>query len=799
MPVKDYPVIKFTIIFILGILSARIFHFGLYVSIIFLLILMLVWFFKNSISLTLFNFISSLLFILFIFSLSNFYSSISEKKENKFFSNLYSQKNIQLFGTVERIDLRKNDLIQFYVLSDSIKADKFFVKDRIRFLCQLGDVNDSVETRVQNLSPGNYIEFSGDFYKGRNKRNPGEFDYNEYLNSIGVTGIVKTYSFDSIKIINAQEDFLSDFIYRIRIGIDHILRKYYEPQTASLLRGLLLADRRGIDYETKEQFVNAGVIHVLAVSGLHVGYIALIFLLIFGRFNLFVKAGLTILGLLLFVLITGGPPSVVRASVMAIVIIFAFVSGRSTNIFNSLAIAALIILLFDASEIYSAGFQLSFSAVLSIAIIYPIFKKKINSFIHSKFWNYVFLFGAVSLSAQIGTLPFTLLYFGKLSIIALFANLAVIPLIGFILSIGIATLTFSFIPFVASAFASANDLLTYLLFGIVNFSGKLTFSHIIVRQFNWIDVLTFYLFTILMMIFIPRFKSIKAKLLLIIFCFFNIILYSTISDVNLLPENELSVIMIDVGQGDSFLIKFPNGKTALVDAGDVNYYFDNGERVVKPLLSTLGIEKIDYGFISHMDTDHYGGFVSLILDHKIKIIYKPPFDSSSVKDSLFEALLTNEGVKVKHYKNEIIKVGNSRIYSLYNRKASMLDNLEGNNNSGVLKVVYGNSSILFTGDIESKAEKLYSDNYNTFLKCDVLKSPHHGSNTSSSYDFLENVNPKICLISAGINNKFHHPSYETLLKLNSLKIKIYRTDLSSAVLLHSDGDDFKLKSWENNF
>ncbi len=796
---KDYPIIKFTIIFILGILSAQIFHFEIYLPIILFFILLIIWSFKSSLLPTRFNILTSLTFILFIFSLSNYYATICEKKENEFFTNLYSEKNIHVFGTVERIDLRKNDLIQFYILSDSIKADTFFVKDKIRLLCQLGDVTDSVETKIKNFSPGNYIELTGNYYKGRNKRNPGEFDYNEYLHSIGVTGIIRTYSTDSIIIINSQEDLLSGFIYDLRKGIDDIIRKYHSPETASLLRGLLLADRRGIDFETKEQFVNAGVIHVLAVSGLHVGYIALIFLLIFGRFNLFVRTSLTILGLLLFVLITGGPPSVVRATVMAIVIIIAFISGRSTNIFNSLAIAALIILLFDASEIYSAGFQLSFSAVLSIAILYPVFKKKINSYIHSKFWNKIFLFGAVSLSAQIGTLPFTLLYFGKLSIIALFTNLIVIPAIGFILSIGIATLVFSFIPFIASALASANDLLTNFLFWIVNFSGRLTFSHIVVRQFSWFDVLTFYLFALMMMFFISRFKSIQAKFLLIIFCLFNIILYSTISDINLLRENELSVMMIDVGQGDSFLIKFPNGQTALVDAGDVNYYFDNGERVVKPLLSTLGIEKIDYGFISHMDVDHYGGYVSLILDKKIKTIYKPPFDSSSVKDSLFEALLKNDSVIVYHYKNEIIKVGNARIYSLYNQKASRLDNLDGNNNSGVLKIVYGNSSILFTGDIETKAEELYSANYNEFLKCEVLKSPHHGSNTSSSFDFLKFVNPECCLISAGINNKFHHPSDETLLKLNLLNIKTYRTDISGAVLLCSDGNSFKLKNWKNHF
>ncbi len=799
MPLKDYPIIKFTIIFILGILSAQLIHIELIISILLLSVLLIVLLFKTFFPIELFYIISSILFILFIFSLSNFYATISGKNENQFFKNLNSEKNVQLFGEVERIDLRKDDIIQFYVLSDSIKSEDFIIKDDIKFLCRLNDVTDSIEKKLNYLSPGNIIKITGNYYKGRNKRNPGEFDYNEYLHSIGVTGIVSIYSEENIEVMNSNKIVLSDFVYRLRKNIDGIITKYHSPQAASLLRGLLLADRRGIDYETKEQFVNAGVIHVLAVSGLHVGYIIIIFALIFGRFNLFARAGLTIIGLLFFVLITGGPPSVVRASVMAIVIIFALISGRSTNIFNSLAIAALVILLFDVSEIYSAGFQLSFSAVLSIAIFYPVFKKKINSIIHSKFWNNIFLFGAVSLSAQIGTIPFTLLYFGKLSIVALFTNLLVIPAIGFILCIGIATLAFSWVPFIASAFAVSNNLITKSLFWIVNYSGKLSFSHIVIHQYSWMDVFSFYVFTFFVLFFMGRFRTKLSKSLLILICLFNIILFSTITDIDLFPKNQLSVMMIDVGQGDSFLLKFPNGKTALIDAGDVSYFFDNGERVVAPLLNTLGINKIDYGFISHMDKDHYGGFVSLIQESKIGTIFKPPYDSTSVKDSLFESFLREEGVTIKHYKNEIIKIGNTRIYCLYNRKAASLDNLEGNNNSGVLKVVYGNSSILFTGDIESKAEQLYSLEYGNFLKCDVLKSPHHGSNTSSSEKFLKLVKPYISLISVGINNKFHHPSGETLTKLRSSNIKILRTDLLSAVLLTADGNKFKEINWQEYY
>jgi competence protein ComEC len=797
--VKDYPVIKFTIIFIIGILSSQFIQIDFFIPLTVLIILIVLFLFSSTLSKQYLSTSASFIFMIFILTLANYYASVSTKKENLFFKNLYSEKDVHLYGTVERIDLRKDNVIQFYVDSDSIRSENFFIKDKIRFLCRLGEVTDSVENEFSTLSPGNFIEVTGDYNKGRNKRNPGEFDYNNYLHSIGVTGVISFYSEKNIVVLNSHKNFIADLIYQLRKNIDEKINEYHTSQTASLLRGLLLADRRGIDYDTKEQFVNAGVIHVLAVSGLHVGYIAIIITLLLGRFNIFIRSGLTILGLLLFVFITGGPPSVVRATIMAIVIILSLVSGRNTNLFNSLAIAALIILLFDPTEIYLPGFQLSFSAVLSIAFFYPIFKKKVDEFIHKKIPNKIFLFGAVSVSAQIGTMPFTLLYFGKLSIVALFANIIVIPAIGLILSVGIATLFFSFVPFVASVFGAANNLISNLLFWFVNYVGKLSFSHINIHQYGWIDLSIFYLFTFCTFFYLIKFKNRIARVLLFFIVIFNIILYSSITDVNLFPNNQLSIMMIDVGQGDSFLLKFSNGKTALIDAGDVNYFFDNGDRVIQPLLNTLGIDKIDYGFISHMDKDHYGGFVSLILADKIRTIYKPPFDSTSVKDSLFESFLLEEKIPIRHYKNEIIKIGNVRIYSLFNQKLAMLNNLDGNNSSGLLKIELGSSSILFTGDIESKAEHLYAKEYGNFLKSNILKSPHHGSNTSTSDDFLRFVNPKLCLISVGINNKFHHPSDETLNKLKNSKINILRSDLSSAVLLTTNGSGFREISWSDYY
>ena len=412
-------------------------------------------------------------------------------------------------------------------------------------------------------------------------------------------------------------------------------------ETFSLLRGLLLADRGEISYETKTHFINAEVIHVLAVSGLNVGFIVLIFLLAFGRLNLFLRSGITIAGLIFYLILTGASASVFRATVMAVVLIVAFLSNRSKHLINSIAIAALVILIIDPNELYDAGFQLSFSAVISMALLYPPIEEMITQLsIKNKIIRYFILMIGLSLSAQIGTLPFTFYYFSKFSTVSLFANLIVIPAIGVITGIGIVTLIISpLIPLLSIYYGAANNILTGWLFDIINFAGSLKFSFISIYDYSLLDSILFYILSFITIFLYIKLKRRVLRVITLLLFILNIFVLSKIDNNNLLPDNCLSIMMIDVGQGDSFIIKFPNGKTALVDAGNTTTTFDNGERVIVPLLNYLGIKKIDYGIVSHIDTDHYGGFVELVLQGMIEEIYKPEIDTSLSKDKRFEKFI----------------------------------------------------------------------------------------------------------------------------------------------------------------
>ncbi len=793
---KNYPFTWFAILFTSGILIGNLFPIpnAAVISLLFLSAVLLVLNYKYLKS-TYFKIAALILLSLFIGILNSRVQSNEIRSQLTGFSK---EKNVIAYGFIKEIELEKDYEISFILQTDSILFENKLIKAHEKLLCRLR--SDSSERKIfyEKTKPGNKILIRGTFQQGRDIRNPGEFDYRKYLLSKGITGIITSYDSASVIILSDDYDLFSNIIFQARKEIDELIHKLHNKQTAGLLRGLLLADRTEIDYETKQNFVNSGVIHILAVSGLHVGYILLFFLLVFGRLNIYTRSVLTILGLIFFMTITGVPASVFRATLMSVILIIAFLSGRSTNLVNSIALSAVIILLLKPDELFNPGFQLSYSAVLSIALIYPIIQKMIlQSSITNKYAENILLFAAVSLSAQIGTLPFTLVYFNKLSVIALFANLIVIPLAGIIVGMAVITLLIgSVLPAIAIYFSIINNIVTSLMMELIRFTGSLDFAFIRINNFSLFDSVIFYFFISILIYTLRKSENFKFKLIIILAVITNILIFTQLDDKKLLPDGILSLLMIDVGQGDSFLLKFPNGKTALIDAGVIDPFFDSGEKIIIPVLDYLGIEKIDYGFVSHLDTDHYGGFVSLISNNKVKEIYRPEPDSTD-KSLRFENFLDRMKIPKNTYYKSKKEIGNVALYIFNEIDNDYFNKLSLNDRSGIMKIVYGKKSFLFVGDAEFPAEKHYLAHYRKFLDSDVLKVGHHGSNTGSSKEFLEAVSPDISLISVGIKNKFRHPSEIVLQRLRDLNSVIFRTDSLGAVLLQSDGNKIKIIRWRD--
>ncbi|PID61985.1 MAG: DNA internalization-related competence protein ComEC/Rec2 [Ignavibacteriae bacterium] len=791
---KDFPVIQLALIIIFGFLFQDLFNIEILTLSITVLIALTLLILLNIKKLN--NIIIYILIFVIIFLLSAIYFTL-RNNNCKYPFEKEKIRNVKVVGIVKNVDLIgekklsiKIELLEYDSLKLSDKTSNIF---KVNFW---KDTTNLIYNIYEHLNINEKINFIGTITNPKNMRNPSEFDYRKYLNSKNVAGVINCYNMKTVSFQETEKLDFKNIVLSVRKSINKRISELYPNKAGHLLKGILLADRSDINYNIQTDFVNSGVIHVLAVSGLHVGFVMGIFYLLFGRLDIRVRYIFTIFGVLSFLIITGTHASVFRASTMAVIYLLAKLSNRSINGFNEISIAALIILLLNPYEIFNPGFQLSFSAVLSILIIYPIFSKKIKKLKVKNLIKKLFLFISVSVAAQIGTLPFTIFYFNKLSLISIFTNVLVIPLVGIIVAIGILSLLIS-VLFVSLAlyFAATNTMLIDLLYYFIRHSSSLKFSHLNIFNLSILDGIIFYIF---IGIILYSIKSMKNKIIigiisiLLFFAFMN--LY-TLDDVKLLADGKLSVTAIDIGQGDSFLIKFPNSQTALIDAGNSTEFFDCGERIIFPFIQSLKIDTIDYAFISHLDSDHYAGFIYLIKNHIVKNVYLPK--ASSIKDSIFKDFLNFYSVPYKFYCTEKMSIGNTNLYFLNDTTKLSYKNFDINNKSGIIKLVYGKTSFLFTGDAEFEREEALIKNYGEFLKSDYLKVGHHGSKGSTSEKFIKYIAPKFAVISAGIANRFNHPSERVLNLLNEQKIEISRTDKEGAVIYLSDGEKIKKVDWRN--
>ncbi len=796
---KDYPVIKYVILFIVGIIMQNYFGvsfnilLSIVVSLTLILILLRIIKFKRRI-------IPLILILLLIISTGALYFSSRTIIKNDYPFKKTKLTKSTVYGTIKNINLKHEPKLSLIIEVDSVKVTGKTIPIKNNFICNIKEKNPgSLNKFYDKICVGNYVIIKGTINKPREERNPGEFDYYKYLLSRDISALVYVPGVRNIKIVESKVRSIRNLIFEIRKAISRLIDNLYNHRTAGLLKGLLLADRSEIDYRVKENFINSGVIHVLAVSGLHVGFIVIIFFFLFSRASIYPRTILTIIGLIAFLLITNNPPSVFRATIMAIVMLLVFLSNRNYNAINALAIAALMLLIIDPSELFNPGFQLSFSAVLSILIVYPLLDTKVRELnIQNSLVRYVLLFTAVSLAAQLGTLPFTLIYFNKLSVISLFTNLLVIPMIGLIISLGILSLTVAvFWTWGALMFSSANMLIADILFYIVKIFGELKYSHLFIREFSILDSIEYYILFLIFIFALKKFSNSTAIILTVILLVGNGIVYVQLDNKELLPDGKLSIVMIDIGQGDGILLKFPNGKYGLIDAGNATPSFDNGERVIAPLLKRLGIDKIDYGFITHIDSDHYKGFLYLIANGFISKIYKPKLDTSLAKDVRLEKLIHKMNIDLEYYSKKSIDFGNARMYILNDTTNTIYKGFDTNNKSGVFKIVHGSNTFLFVGDAEKSVEKLLVNTYGKFLDVDLLKVGHHGSKTSSSELFIDYTKPKVALISVGENNKFKHPSKVVIDRYKSRNIEIDRTDIEGAIIYQSDGEHLIKIDWRD--
>lgn len=663
--------------------------------------------------------------------------------------------------------------------------------------------NKRMDEKPKEIRYGSLISFNSILQSPSGERNPGEFSYREYLalNNIHATISVFGYSNVTVSAIREPNFVFEYIIFPSKDFIVRTIRTVMKGDEANFLIGLLLGDRTEISEEIKSAFMNTGTIHVLAVSGSHVVLVAEIIMVVVGllRFSRKPKIIAAIIVLIYYMLLTGATPSVVRATLMMIVLYTGKLFEERTDVYNVLGVSAIIILLIDPKQLFDVGFQLSFSAVFSIVYFYP----KLNALIPKipepleefKLLKWVWQLFAVSLAAQIGTLPFTALYFGKVSVISLFANLLVVPLVGLIVTIGLSGAILGiFSLWFASCFSEVNNVIAIITLNFVKWAELVPFAIVNTATFGLKETLIYS--ALIGFLFNFGNGTIQKRIIFATVIFVNIFLFNSIYGTG---EKSLRVQFLDVGQGDCAVIQFPTGETIVVDAGPKSPEFDAGEKIVGPFLRRNGISEIDAVITSHPHADHLGGVPYLMRQFNVKRSIDA--DQRAQSNLFYDYDLLKRNVEQMTVKaGMMLPVGNARFYFVHpTRQFIDSDSLNGysdlNESSVMFKLQYGMTSFLFTGDAELEAEDHISHLYGDFLDSDVLKAGHHGSSTSSSANFISFVKPTEVVISVAKFNKFRHPSHRVIDRFKSSGASVFRTDNEGAVLFESDGKSIRKVGW----
>lgn len=624
------------------------------------------------------------------------------------------------------------------------------------------------------LEYGDLIEIKGEYSAPEVARNYKGFDYSQYLKTLNIYGTIKV---EESKIINKNQ------LSPILISINNIKEKMIDnanrnmpKRTANLLLDILIGERDNIQEDIIESFRTANLSHILAVSGAHTSYIILGITYLISKSKTPKRIGyiITIINLLIFIIITGASYSVVRACIMAIVVIGAKICYRKENFFTSICISLIIILIQNPFAINDIGLKLSFMGTAGIVI----FNKSItNFFIKLKIKQKIAEALSVTFSAQLMIMPITILNFNTISLTFFISNILASPLLGIIIIFGFISIFISSIlnPISKILFLILHIFLELLIL-VSKVTEKIPGSSILVKTPNILFAIVYYILILFFNYFfvikqnptrrfhkkiikIITIKNIKNAFKVIAVVFLIMLLLTRIVRI---INPTLKIYFIDVGQGDSTLIVTPKNKKILIDGGE------GKTNVLFQYLLDRRINKIDYIIISHFDSDHCNGLIEIIEKMRVENIVMSKQSKESEEYKKILEIIKQKNIKVSSVKAEDKIIIEKNLYTKILNPAEKFEFQDLNNNAIVAKLVYKNFSMLFTGDIE-KAEENLAKKYKNELKSTILKVAHHGSKTSTSEEFLKYVEPQIALIGVGENNKFGHPNQITIEKLKNIR------------------------------
>lgn len=675
----------------------------------------------------------------------------------------------------------------------------FYVKD-LKFQNSSNIIKRTIKVSLysvnlnEKITLGRFLVINGELRKAYGSRNPGGFNYQNYLLSSKTSASISAGSNSVIVKDEVKKLPLPNFGHKMQQRILNALDKNLTYEKSALMAAMLTGYRENLTDTMEDAFSASGLIHIMAVSGANLVFLLIPVLWLFRMlgFNRKVGTAASIPLIFIYILITGMEASVMRASVMALIILTGTIFDRKAEVINSLCVASLVILAVNPFMLMDVGFQLSAAATAGLGLLY----KKIHGNISKKIPGPIRETTAATAAAQAGVLPILMLYFSKISVVSLFSNLLVVPLTGITTVIGMVLVIIDNISHQMGEWSShALQALLHIILLITNAFASVPWAELNMKHWNALWIFLYYVMLIIFGCsasgFFARHKNKVVA--------FALVLGIALLAQGFIPE-KLKVSFIDVGQGDSALIKTPGGITMLIDGGGTYNELDTcyiGQNTIFPVLMHERIDRLDYVMLTHADADHMYGIMTLMDIFPVKRAVLADYSGAEKDFSRLIDLCRVKGTEIVFLsEGDTINLDNETDFEILYPSSSIAGYSNLNNTSlcGMLK--YKQFQILFTGDIEKEAEGTLLRTYPE-INCDILKVSHHGGKNGSSEHFLKASQPEAAIISVGRNN-YGHPSEDVKNRLSTAGAKVYTTLECGAVIVESDGISYRIKTWLRN-
>ena len=627
--------------------------------------------------------------------------------------------------------------------------------------------------KEEQIRIGMFLRVCGKLEEIPGPRNPGEFDSKQYYACRKIYYQMKDGEVCDKSI---GYSYFGQLLQEIRQKAETILDEAAGAY-AGIFQAMILGERGNLDAETKMQYQMAGIMHILAISGLHISFVGM------GFFRLLKKAGAgngvagAVSAFLIYAygIVTGGSVSAMRAVGMFLVLVGAGIAGRSYDLLSAMALSAIVLLLDAPAYLYNVSFLLSFGAVIGIGALTP----EICSLLNLKKRTAKSLAGSVIV--WLITLPIALHAYGEVSLAGVILNLLVLPTSGIVLASGIFALPVGiFVIEIAKRVVFPGKCVLFFCEKLCEVVGWIPHSTWIAGSPQLWQCVVYYVMLGVAFAGVKWGKK-AASVALVIFAVVFLGYHS---------RNGLAITCLDIGQGDCCVLKMPEGENFLIDGGSSNKK-NTAVYQILPYLKNQGIAILDGIFVSHTDQDHISGIEELLelcaqklTTVRVKNLILPDWDTTGGEYEKLKMLAEQTGIRVQTVREgNLLKTKEAQIEILAPENGA--DGSDTNEDGMVMKVHFGKFRGLFTGDIGAETEKKLLD---SMEDVDFLKVAHHGSKYSTCQGFLDVVSPEIAVISCSAKNTYGHPSADTIKKLEDCGAQVEYTMKNGAITVRTDGE-----------